>query len=76
MSSRSNGADPAGNLVCPSCALPREVGHYLCLACWRALPARAQASLKRRDRLARSRLRELLDQLHDGTPLDRIEVAP
>ncbi|MFJ9381868.1 hypothetical protein [Streptomyces sp. NPDC101455] len=76
MNTRHNGADPAGNLVCPSCNRPREAGKYLCFACWPLLPARARISLKRRDRLALPRLRELLDQIHDSTPLDRIEVAP
>lgn len=64
-----------GNLFCPSCSLPRRAGHYLCGACWPALPARARTSLTRRDRLARTRLRELLNQIHDGTPLDKIEVT-
>lgn len=70
------GADADGSLVCPSCSLPRQADHYLCRACWSALPDRARASLTRRDRLALPRLRELLDQIHDGTPLDKIEVAP
>ncbi|MDX5570815.1 hypothetical protein PYK79_56410 [Streptomyces sp. ID05-04B] len=70
------GADTDGNLVCLACDHPREAGHYLCRTCWRALPARARASLTRRDRLALPRLRELIDQLRDGTPLDKIEVTP
>lgn len=69
-------ADADGNLVCPSCRLPRQAGHYLCRACWSALPSRARASLNRRDRLALTRLRELIDQIRDGVPLTEIEVTP
>ncbi|MFJ4631578.1 hypothetical protein [Streptomyces sp. NPDC088847] len=75
MTTRHNGADAAGNLICPSCDRSRGAGKYLCFACWSLLPARARISLKRRDELAVHRLRELLDQIHDGIPLDGIEVA-
>ncbi|MEV4858945.1 hypothetical protein [Streptomyces ossamyceticus] len=71
-----NGADGAGHLTCPSCSRPRTAGQYLCPACWFALPARARASLNRRDRLALIRLKELLAQLSKDTPLTHIEVTP
>lgn len=71
-----DGPDGAGNLICLACDQPRQAGKYLCLSCWTTLPARAQASLKRRDRLAVARLRELVDQIRNGTPLAQIEVAP
>ncbi|NUS29793.1 MAG: hypothetical protein HOV92_37020 [Streptomyces sp.] len=72
----NNGADTVGNLTCPRCSLPRQAGHYLCGTCWNALPARTRTSLYRRDRLALTRLKELLEQITEGVPLQEIEVAP
>lgn len=64
-------------LTCPACRTsPRRPGQYLCPDCWGQLPARAQRSLNRRDRLALPRLRELHDQLAEGIPLTEIDVAP
>ncbi|MGW3417036.1 hypothetical protein [Streptomyces phaeochromogenes] len=73
-----NGADGSGNLTCPSCDKPRTAGQYLCPACWFRLSAAARASLNKRDGLALTRLRELVDQLGDANwiPLDRIEITP
>ena len=71
-----NGADGTGHLTCPSCSRPRTAGQYLCPACWFTLPARVRDSLNRRDRLALTRLKELLAQLNKDTPLTHIEVTP
>ncbi|MFM9563272.1 MULTISPECIES: hypothetical protein [Streptomyces] len=73
---RHNGADNSGNLTCPSCDKPRTAGQYLCPACWFALRATTRASLNKRDGLALTRLRELVQQLGDWTPLNSIEVTP
>jgi predicted amidophosphoribosyltransferase len=75
---RHDGSDGAGNLICPSCDKPRTAGQYLCPACWFALPTHTRNSLNKRDHLALTRLRELVDQLGDGdwVPLDRIKVTP
>ncbi|MFD5251312.1 hypothetical protein ACFWM5_00515 [Streptomyces bobili] len=72
---RPHGTGPDGALVCLACDQPREAGHYLCRSCWPALPGPARIRLCRRDRLALARLRQLVDQLHDDTPLNQIEIT-
>ncbi|WP_435610867.1 hypothetical protein [Streptomyces sp. C10-9-1] len=51
---------------CPSCRQPKGPGQYLCLDCWTGLPAASRAALRRRDRRAMARLRELHTQLEAG----------
>lgn len=70
------GADSSGNLTCPSCDKPRTAGRYLCPGCWFALPNPARTSLNKRDRLALTRLKELLHQLRDHVHVTNIEVSP
>lgn len=61
---------------CPSCQGPRPAGVYVCRDCWYHLPAAARTALWRRDEQAAYRLRQLLDQLSTGTPLDHIRITP
>ncbi|MFE9684137.1 hypothetical protein [Streptomyces sp. NPDC006285] len=58
------------------CGGTRQPGRYLCLACWRALPAAARGALSRTDSRALARLRELHRQLDAGIPPAEIEVTP
>ncbi|GAA4663061.1 hypothetical protein [Streptomyces youssoufiensis] len=62
-------------LPCPACRGERRSGHYLCRACWAALPRAARRALARRDHLAMNRLRHLHDQLTAGVPVHKIEVS-
>lgn len=58
---------------CPDgCRSPRQ---YLCLTCWRALPAVTRGRLSRRDQRAMLRLRELHQALSARTPLGIIRVS-
>lgn len=62
---------------CPTrtCPRRRDRRHYLCNACWRALPADTRGRLSRRDARAFLRLRQLHAALADGTPLGIIRVS-
>lgn len=62
-------------LACPGCPGTRRSGHYLCPTCWTALPRPARHALSRRDKHARARLRQLLDQLTAGVPPHRSEIS-
>lgn len=61
---------------CPSCRGHRGRGKYLCRSCWEQLTPAARRALRRRDDLAVRRLKELVDQLVEERPLDRIEITP
>ncbi|MBZ3909401.1 hypothetical protein [Streptomyces acidiscabies] len=62
---------------CPGCPTGRRHrNHYLCLACWRTLPASTRGRLSRRDARAMLRLRQLHAELTAGTPLAVIRVVP
>lgn len=60
---------------CPSCGAQRRRGQYLCTSCWDQLRVWVKNALKKTDTLAGDRLRELYDQIHDGRPLNEIEVT-
>ncbi|MFD5697487.1 hypothetical protein [Streptomyces lasiicapitis] len=60
----------------PLCHSPRLPGQYLCLNCWRQLPAPARDALSRRGRRAMARVRELHAQLEARVPLSEIKVRP
>ncbi|MGW2379282.1 hypothetical protein [Streptomyces sp. NPDC001658] len=62
-------------LKCPGCSGRRHRGHYLCLSCWRSLPADTRGRLARRDSRAFLRLRQLHAALADRTPLAIIRVS-
>ncbi|WP_256096567.1 hypothetical protein [Streptomyces sp. LUP30] len=62
-------------LNCPACPARRHRGHYLCSACWRALPATTRGRLSRRDPHAFRRLRELHGQIAARVPLAVIRVS-
>ncbi|MBT3164019.1 hypothetical protein HTV80_12955 [Streptomyces sp. Vc74B-19] len=66
---------PPRRLACPGCPGARKFGHYLCPACWAALPRAARQALSRHDPHAHARLRQLLDQLTAGIPPHRIEIS-
>jgi len=59
----------------PGCTAYRSPRQYLCLACWRALPASTRGRLARRDPRAWLRLRELHVALAARTPLGIIRVS-
>jgi hypothetical protein len=61
--------------ACPGCPKQRDPGKYLCGDCWRALPAAARRLLRKRDRFAVERLRQLLDQLREGVPPHGVEIT-
>jgi len=62
---------------CPGCPTGRRhPRQYLCLNCWRALPAATRGRLARRDARAMFRLRQLQAELKAGTPLAVIRVVP
>lgn len=62
---------------CPGCPTGRrQPRQYLCLACWRTLPAATRGRLARRDARAMLRLRQLHAELEAGTPLAVIRVVP
>lgn len=59
---------------CPACTGTRAPGQYLCRDCWFQLPTATRTQLNRRDTSATGRLRQLLDQIHAGTPLPDIRI--
>lgn len=62
---------------CPACPTGRrQPRQYLCLTCWRTLPASTRGRLSRRDGRALLRLRQLHAELAAGTPLAVIRVSP
>jgi hypothetical protein len=60
--------------TCPACKATRTAGHYLCRSCWPQLPADARRLLSLHGTVAVERLQQLLDQIHDGTPLPQIRI--
>lgn len=62
-------------MICPSCKGPKRRHHYLCLACWYALPAPSRRALSARDPNAPLRLLELHRQLQDGVPVGEVRIA-
>lgn len=64
-------------LLCPACRLrDRGRNKYLCYECWHELPLPARRALGRADKQAFARLRQLYDQINDGTPLHQITITP
>lgn len=61
---------------CPGCTTShRAPGKYLCHDCWFALTPGARRQLLRRGDGAIARYRQLLDQIHAGTPLPDIRIT-
>ena len=61
---------------CPGCPDGmKDVGKYLCIVCWFALPDATRRALNRRDRQAMARLQALYGQLADGVPLAEIRIT-
>ncbi len=58
----------------PDCPNPREPRHYLCRACWYALPVPQRRRLRLEDPRALERLSSLYRQVAAGTPLAHVEV--
>ena len=61
---------------CPAdCGRTRESDKYLCRTCWFELPAETRRTLNRRGAGAIHRYLRLIDQIHDGMPLDTIRIT-
>lgn len=62
---------------CPACGVTLvSARHYVCGACWRALPAETRAALNRRDALTVRRAADLFEQIRQAVPLNEITVQP
>lgn len=59
---------------CPSCGKRKWRYHYLCGACWHALPDASRSALSYRDARATLRLIQLHRQLNDGVPVHEIRI--
>lgn len=60
---------------CPAnCGNTRAPRQYLCRTCWFQLPTSTRRALSNHGPRAMERLRELLDRIHDGTPLPEIRI--
>lgn len=62
--------------TCPSCGIECPPAKYLCWNCWWSLNTPARIALKRTDARAMQRLKELLEAINAGTPLNLIRITP
>jgi transposase-like protein len=60
---------------CPRCGRAKNRRHYLCSTCWAALSDSARTALNKRDSMAYTRLRELLEQIHGQVPPHQISIS-
>lgn len=60
---------------CLCCKGERDPGKYMCLTCWRRLPALERRKLGRHDGLAGVRMIELAKQLGSGVPPEEVVVS-